>query len=66
MKTSSKARMMVFAVAMAVAVRASAEPPLPEVGSAAPGLELAASDGSRHSLAAIDGPTVLIFYRGLW
>ena len=39
---------------------------LPEVGSAAPPLDLKASDGTSHSLAAIDGPTVLIFFRGLW
>ena len=37
-----------------------------EIGSTAPPLELIAADGSQRSLAANDGPTVLIFYRGLW
>ncbi len=39
---------------------------LAHVGSAAPELSLAAADGSSRSLAAIEGPKVLIFYRGLW
>ena len=37
-----------------------------EIGSTAPPLELTAADGSQRSLAASDGPRVLIFYRGLW
>jgi len=37
-----------------------------EIGSTAPTLELTAADGSQRSLAASDGPRVLIFYRGLW
>ena len=66
MNTSPTVRFVVFAAAMAVALPASAESPLPEVGSAAPMLDLAAADGSRRSLAMIEGPKVLIFYRGLW
>jgi hypothetical protein len=38
----------------------------PEVGAAAPPLELAAPDGESYSLPRAEGPTVLIFYRGLW
>ncbi len=49
-----------------VALSVAAGSPQPEVGFAAPALELAAADGSSRSLAAIDGPRVLIFYRGLW
>ena len=37
-----------------------------EVGQPAPSLELKAVDGSSRSLADLDGPAVLIFYRGLW
>jgi hypothetical protein len=44
----------------------AAEAPVVEVGSAAPELKLPAADGSSRSLAAADGKTVLVFYRGLW
>ena len=44
----------------------AAGPPGVEVGSAAPELKLPAADGTSRSLAAADGTTVLIFYRGLW
>jgi len=37
-----------------------------EVGAAAPELQLTAADGSTRSLATAAGPTVLVFYRGLW
>jgi len=56
----------VLAVLASTAVPAAAGSPSLDVGSAAPPLQLAASDGSSRSLAAIDGPKVLIFYRGLW
>jgi len=59
-------RCFVFAAAATFALTAAAGSPEPEVGFAAPALELAAADGSSRSLAAIDGPRVLIFYRGLW
>ena len=44
----------------------AAEAPAVEVGHAAPELELPAADGTSRSLAAADGTTVLVFYRGLW
>ena len=66
MNMTSIAKFVLFVSAATVALTASAGSPLPEVGSAAPPLELVATDGSRHSLATIDGPRVLIFYRGLW
>ena len=44
----------------------AAEAPAVEVGGAAPELKLPAADGSSRSLAAADGATVLVFYRGLW
>jgi len=44
----------------------AAEAPAVEVGGAAPELKLAAADGTSRSLAAADGATVLVFYRGLW
>ena len=44
----------------------AAESPVVEVGQAAPELKLPAADGSSRSLAAADGTTVLVFYRGLW
>jgi len=66
MNLDSMARIILLLSATAFTLPASAQSPLPEVGSAAPPLELVAADGSRHSLATIDGPRVLIFYRGLW
>ena len=42
------------------------EAPAVGVGHAAPGLKLPAADGTSRSLAAADGTTVLVFYRGLW
>jgi hypothetical protein len=44
----------------------AAEAPVVEVGSAAPELKLPAADGTSRSLAASEGTTVLVFYRGLW
>jgi peroxiredoxin len=44
----------------------AAEAPAVEVGHAAPEIELPAADGTSRSLAAADGTTVLVFYRGLW
>jgi 3-deoxy-D-arabino-heptulosonate 7-phosphate (DAHP) synthase class II len=44
----------------------AAEAPVVEVGRAAPDLELPAADGTSRSLAAADGITVLVFFRGLW
>jgi hypothetical protein len=44
----------------------AAEAPAVEVGGAAPELKLPAADGTSRSLAAADGATVLVFYRGLW
>ena len=66
MNMSSVARFVLVGLAATLSLPASAESPLPAVGSAAPPLELAAADGSHRSLATIDGPRVLIFYRGLW
>ncbi len=44
----------------------AAEVPVVEVGRTAPELKLPAADGTSRSLAAADGATVLVFYRGLW
>jgi hypothetical protein len=44
----------------------AAEAPAVEVGHVAPELKLPAADGTSRSLAAADGATVLVFYRGLW
>ena len=66
MKMSSTARLVLLAAVTTIGLPALAGTPMAEVGSAAPPLELTAPDGSRHSLAAADGPRVLIFYRGLW
>jgi hypothetical protein len=63
---SSVTRFVLVGLAATVALPAFAQSPPPAVGSAAPPLELAAADGSHRSLATIDGPRVLIFYRGLW
>lgn len=65
MKMKSFAGVVLAAVA-STALPAAAGSPSLDVGSAAPQLQLAAADGSSRSLAAIDGPRVLIFYRGLW
>lgn len=64
-KIGLKARLGLVALMATVAFSASGSS-LPEVGSAAPPLDLKASDGTSHSLAAIDGPRVLVFFRGLW
>ena len=44
----------------------AAETPALEVGRAAFELELRSIDGSTRSLEAATGPTVLVFFRGLW
>ena len=56
---------IVVSVAVAVAPFVTAGS-TPGVGDAAPPLELAASDGDTYSLPRAEGPSVLIFYRGLW
>ncbi len=66
MRTKSIIQVALLAAAIAIVPTVSAEPPPPSVGSEAPPLELQGADGSSRSLAAIDGPRVLIFYRGLW
>ncbi len=66
MNMNSMARFVLVGLAATAAFSASAGSPLLEVGSVSPPLELSAADGSQRSLAAIDGPRVLIFYRGLW
>ena len=40
----------------------------PEVGDAAPGFTLPATDGSERELAELEGEraAVLVFFRGLW
>lgn len=67
MNTSwSIGRLVLTATAM-VALGAAAAAPSLQVGSAAPPLDLPAADGgARRSLQEIEGPAVLIFYRGLW
>lgn len=54
------------AAAVSAAFPAAEGSPTPEVGKPAPPVQLAAADGSSRSLSAINGPIVLIFYRGLW
>ncbi len=66
MNMKSLTRFVLLTAAAAAAVPLLAATPMPEVGSVAPSLDLPAADGSRASLAKIDGPRVLIFYRGLW
>ena len=66
MNLNSMTRFVMIGLAATVALPTFAQSPMPAVGSAAPPLELAAADGSHRSLATIDGPRVLIFYRGLW
>jgi hypothetical protein len=66
MRMSSTIRLAVVTVVAAFALPAPAATSSIEIGSAAPALELVAADGSQRSLAASDGPKVLIFYRGLW
>jgi peroxiredoxin len=65
MRMNSLAGFMVSTAVAAAGLTASAGS-LPDVGSAAPPLQLAGADGGSRSLAATDGPKVLIFYRGLW
>lgn len=59
-------RLIVLAATAALAISAPAASQTLEVGAGAPPLELAAADGTSRSLAAANGPIVLIFYRGLW
>ena len=65
-KTKLSVLLVLFVSAAFLAPWASAETAGLEVGSKAPPLELSAADGSSRSLAEIDGPRVLIFFRGLW
>lgn len=64
MKTMAQSSLLAALAGFALVV--SAGQPTLEVGSKAPPLKLAAADGSSRSLAEIDGPKVLVFYRGLW
>ena len=66
MKLISLARFAVLMAAATLPIPVFAASPALEVGSAAPPLELTAADGRQRSLAEIEGPTVLIFFRGLW
>ena len=62
----SKTIRFALGLMLAAVVSGAAGTPLVEVGSPAPELELTSAAGEARSLAAVDGPTVLIFYRGLW
>lgn len=66
MRMQSIAQKSLLAAVAGFAIVVSAGQPMPEVGAKAPPLKLASADGSSRSLAEIDGPKVLIFYRGLW
>jgi len=66
MNMKSLTGFVLLAAAAIPAIPAIAAQPVPKVGSAAPALNLPAADGGHRSLAAANGPTVVIFYRGLW
>jgi len=66
MKVKSIIHLAAISAVAAFSLSAPAAESSTQVGSTAPTLELAAADGSQRSLAASDGPRVLIFYRGLW
>lgn len=66
MRVKSIINLAAISAFAAVALAAPAAASSIEIGSTAPPLELTAADGSQRSLAASDGPRVLIFYRGLW
>jgi hypothetical protein len=61
-----QAALMTICLTMSSFSVIAAEAPAVEVGCAAPELKLPAADGTSRSLAAADGATVLVFYRGLW
>lgn len=52
-------------VLLAVMANAAAARP-PEVGAEVPDLTLTALAGSDQTLSDRDGPTVLVFFRGVW
>ena len=62
----SKSLPFVLLIMFAAVVSVESAAPVIEVGSKAPELDLTAADGERRSLTEVDGPTVLVFYRGLW
>ena len=62
----AQAALMTICLTLTSVSLIAAEAPAVEVGGAAPELKLPAADGSSRSLAAADGATVLVFYRGLW
>lgn len=64
-KTKESRCGLVLAIA-AVALSGTAISADLEVGSPAPPLRLPSADGGSRALADIDGPRVLVFYRGLW
>ena len=66
MRVNSIIHLAAISAVVAFAMPALAAASSIEIGSTAPPLELTAADGSQQSLAANDGPKVLIFYRGLW
>jgi hypothetical protein len=66
MRVNSIIHFAAISAAVALALPALAATPSIETGSTTPPLELTAADESHCSLAAKDGPKVLIFYRGLW
>jgi hypothetical protein len=43
-----------------------AAPDTPELGELAPDIELPDAAGSKFSLAAHEGPVLVMFYRGFW
>ncbi len=57
---------LTFLLTMSSLPAIAADAPVVEVGRAAPELKLPAADGTSRSLAAAEGTTVLVFYRGLW
>jgi len=57
---------LVMCLTMSPFLAVAGDAPVLGEGAAAPGLELPSTDGSMRSLAAATGPTVLVFYRGLW
>ena len=66
MRVKSIIHLAAISAVAAFALPAPAAASSIEIGSTAPPLELTTADGLQRSLAASDGPRVLIFYRGLW
>ena len=64
MRTAARASFLTLALALLATAPVLGDPPA--VGATVPDLTLSAIDGSEYTLSHREGPTVLVFFRGVW